>query len=82
MNGNIFVSCGMLYTVVCSAVEAALIALFLNIKGIRLLRLALKEPGHIQATNTSTLQQQHSCRNYKCWNRETRIALDGNKTIG
>ena len=32
MNGNIFVSCGILQIVVCSAAEAELGALFLNIK--------------------------------------------------
>ena len=32
MNGNIFVSCGILKIVVCSAAEAELAALFLNIK--------------------------------------------------
>ena len=48
MNGNIFVSCGILRIVVCSAAEAELGALFLNIKEGKVLRLALRELGHRQ----------------------------------
>ena len=48
VNGNIFVSCGILRIVVCSAAEAELGALFLNIKEGKVLRLALIELGHIQ----------------------------------
>ena len=46
MNGNIFVACGILRIVVCSAAEAELGALFLNIKKVKLPRLALNELGH------------------------------------
>ena len=48
MNGNIFVACGILRIVVCSAAEAELGALFLNIKEGKVLRLALAELGHKQ----------------------------------
>jgi hypothetical protein len=48
INGNIFVSCGILRIVVCSAAEAELGALFLNIKEGKVLRLALSELGHHQ----------------------------------
>ena len=48
MNGNMFVSCGILRIVVCSAIEAELGALFLNIKEGKVLQLALRELGHRQ----------------------------------
>jgi hypothetical protein len=48
VNGNIFVSCGILRIVVCSAAEAELGALFLNIKEGKVLRLPLIEMGHRQ----------------------------------
>ena len=48
MNGNIFVSCGILKVVVTSAAEAELGALFLNIKEGDTLRLTLMELGHTQ----------------------------------
>ena len=48
MNGNIFVACGILRIVVCSAAEAELGVLFLNIKEGKVLRLALTELGHKQ----------------------------------
>ena len=48
MNGNIFVSCGILKIVVCSAAEEELAALFLNIKEGKILRLTLEEFGHKQ----------------------------------
>ena len=47
-NGNIFVLCGILKTVVCSAAEAELGALFLNIKKGKVLRILLEELGHKQ----------------------------------
>ena len=46
MNGNIFVSCGILKIVVTSAAEAELGALFLNLKEGKTLRLTLMELGH------------------------------------
>ena len=49
VNGNIFVSCGIPRIVVCSAAEAELGALFLNIKEGKVLRLALTEMGHRQS---------------------------------
>ena len=52
MNGNIFVSCGILKIVVCSAAEAELAALFLNIKESKILRLTLEELGHKQPPTT------------------------------
>ena len=42
MNGNIFVSCGILKMVVCLAAEAELAAFFLNIKEGKILRLTLE----------------------------------------
>ena len=48
MNGNIFVSCGILKIVVTSAAEAELGALFLNLKEGKTLRLTLMELGHVQ----------------------------------
>ena len=48
MNGNIFVSCGILQIVVCSAAEAERGTLCLNIKKGKVLRLALRELGHRQ----------------------------------
>ena len=48
MYGNIFVSCGILRIVVCSATEAELGALFLNTKESKVLQLALIEMGHHQ----------------------------------
>ena len=48
MNGNIFVSCGILKIVVCSAAEAELGVLFLNIKEGKVLRILLEELGHKQ----------------------------------
>jgi len=47
-NGNIFVMCGILKFVVCSAAEAELAALFLNAKAGKIIRLILKELGHPQ----------------------------------
>ena len=52
MNGNIFVSCGILKIVVCSAAEDELAALFLNIKEGKILRLTLEELGHKQPPTT------------------------------
>ena len=48
MNGNIYVSCGILRIVVGSAAEAKLGALFLDIKQGKILRLALNELGYTQ----------------------------------
>ena len=48
MNSTLFISCGIVYIVVCSAAEAELGALFLNSKEGKILRLALSELGHIQ----------------------------------
>ena len=48
MNGAIYVACGVLRIVVCSAAEAELAALFLNIKEGKVLRLTLMELGHPQ----------------------------------
>ena len=47
-NGNIFVMCGLLKFVVCSAAEAELAALFLNAKTGKIIRLILEELGHPQ----------------------------------
>ena len=52
MNGNIFVSCGILKIVVCSAAESELDALFMNIKEGKILRLTLEELGHKQPPTT------------------------------
>ena len=48
VNGNIYVACGVLRIVVCSAAEAELGALFLNIKEGKVLRMTLEELGHPQ----------------------------------
>ena len=48
MNGNIFVSCGILKIVVTSGAEAELGALLLNLKEGKTLRLTLMELGHTQ----------------------------------
>ena len=47
-NGSIFVATGILKIVVCSAAEAELGALFLNLKEGKILRLVLEEMGHRQ----------------------------------
>ena len=48
INGSIHVLCGILKLVVCSAAEAELAALFLNIREAKILRLMLEEMGHKQ----------------------------------
>ena len=48
INGSIFVATGILKIVVCSAAEAELGALFLNLKEGKILRLVLEEMGHRQ----------------------------------
>ena len=48
INGPIHVACGILGIVVCSAAEAELAALFLNIREGKVLRLTLMELGHPQ----------------------------------
>ena len=45
-NGNIFVLCGILKFVVCSAAEAELGALFHNTKARKITWLILEELGH------------------------------------
>ena len=57
MNGNIFVSCGILKIVVTSAAEAELGALFLNLKEGKTLRLTLMELGHPHQSTVTTAQQ-------------------------
>ena len=47
-NGNIFVMCGILKFVVCSAAEAESAALFLNAKAGKIIGLILEELGHPQ----------------------------------
>ena len=47
-NGSIHVLCGILKLVVCSAAEAELAALFLNMRKAKILRLMLEEIGHRQ----------------------------------
>ena len=48
INGSIHVLCGILRIVVCSAAEAELGALFLNMREAKILRLMLQEMGHQQ----------------------------------
>ena len=48
INGSIHVLCGILKIVVCSAAEAELAALFLNMREAKILRLMLEEMGHKQ----------------------------------
>ena len=48
INGSIHVLCGILKLVVCSAAEAELAALFLNMREAKILRLMLEEMGHTQ----------------------------------
>ena len=48
INGSIHVLCGILKLVVCSAAEAELAALFLNMREAKILRLMLEEMGHKQ----------------------------------
>ena len=46
LNGNIFEVCGILKFVSASAAEAKLVALFINGKEIKIIRLILEEMGH------------------------------------
>ena len=77
MNGNIFVSYGILRIVVCSAAEAELGALFLNIKEGKVSRLALRELGHRQPPTVH-------CKNSTAVGiandtvKKTTITVDGN----
>ena len=48
MNGAIFTFCGILKCVVASAAETELVALFLNCKEGKIIRLILQELGHMQ----------------------------------
>ena len=48
LNSSIYVATGILKIVVCSAVEAELGALFLNLKEGKVLRLMLNKMGHKQ----------------------------------
>ena len=81
MNGNIFVACGILRIVVCSAAEAELGALFLNIKEGKVLRLALAELGHKQPptlvhcdNSTATIIANDTVK-------KTKITVDGNAIL-
>ena len=59
INGSIFVATGILKIVVCSAAEAELGALFLNLKEGKILRLVLEEMRHShQHLSTVTTAQQ------------------------
>ena len=63
MNGAIYVACGVLRIVVCSAAEAELAALFLNIKEGKVLRLTLMNwdiHNRLHQSTVTTAQQQES----------------------
>ena len=49
LNGALYIMCGILNFVVASSAEAELVALFLNYKEGRIMRLTLQEMGHPQS---------------------------------